>query len=103
MAILKRCILFLLVLTPISGSAQNSTATLTGQVMDASGAALPGVTVTLSSPNTGGASMTSVTDQQGTYRFNLSQAGTYKAQFELAGFRTLIIESIPVILGADRT
>jgi hypothetical protein len=56
-----------------------------GKVVDQSGGVLPGVTVTLSSPVLPGG-RTTVTDDNGHYRFAALPAGTYEVAFELAGF-----------------
>ena len=67
--------------------AQSSNASLGGTVSDASGALIPGVTVTAT--NTGTGIVTTVlSNETGTYQFPPLQPGTYKASAELAGFRT---------------
>src|SRR5438552_1465228 len=68
-------------------SAQNlSTATIDGLVTDQSGGALPGVTVTASSPALQVGQVSTVTDGGGFYRFVALPRGTYLLNFELAGF-----------------
>jgi carboxypeptidase family protein/TonB-dependent receptor-like protein len=69
------------------------TATLTGTVSDASGAILPGVTVTVSSESLIGGSRTAVTDENGVYRFPSLPPGAYEVKFELAGFRLVSREA----------
>src|SRR2546427_567645 len=67
--------------------AQTSNATLGGTVSDASGALIPGVTVTATNTATG--IVTSVlSNEAGAYQFASLQTGTYKVSAELAGFRT---------------
>lgn len=66
---------------------QNST--LTGVVRDATGAVLPGVTVTVASPNLIGGVQVAVTDGQGVYRFPALTLGVYELTAELQGFRTV--------------
>ena len=58
---------------------------LEGKVVDASGAALPGVTVVLSGPAVMGA-MTTTTNARGQYRFPAVSSGTYKLTFKITGF-----------------
>src|SRR6266849_8119836 len=72
--------------------AQN-TSQVFGKVTDASGAVLPGVTVTLSSPALlePRVAVTSVT---GTYEFPGLAIGMYTVRFELAGFRTQVREGL---------
>jgi carboxypeptidase family protein len=68
---------------------------LDGKVVDAQGAVLPGVTVTLSGPAIMG-SQTAVTNERGLYRFPGVNTGTYTLKFELAGFSPLVREGIVV-------
>ena len=72
-----------------------------GTVMDASGAVLPGVTVTLSAPGVIGGNQTTVTDAQGAYQFTRLVPGRYSVKTELQGFQTFVQENIDV--NADRT
>src|SRR6516162_6458128 len=65
--------------------AQSTTGTIRGHVADSQGLALPGVTVSLSSPNLQG-TRTVVTSEYGDYVFNLLPPGTYAVAFELSGF-----------------
>jgi carboxypeptidase family protein/TonB-dependent receptor-like protein len=59
-----------------------------GTVMDATGAVLPGVTVTLSSAQrTVGSNQETVTDARGNYEFLRLVPGTYSVRAQLAGFR----------------
>src|SRR5688572_10561216 len=70
------------------------TATIDGKVTDAQGQALPGVTVNLSGPQT---TRSTVTDEEGRYRFALLQAGAYTVGATLEGLgsveRTASLES----------
>ena len=83
--------------------AQQSTATITGRAVDASGGALPGVTVSIASPQMIGGARTGVTDDQGVYRFTLLAAGTYSVSFSLSGFSTLNVEGVTLNAGATMT
>ena len=56
-----------------------------GRVTDSSGAAMPGVTVTITNPATG-ETRTQVTGETGDYTFGLVPIGSYTVKFELAGF-----------------
>jgi hypothetical protein len=67
--------------------AQNPTGTLTGRATDGKDP-LPGVTVTVTSPNLQGA-RTAVTEVTGGYIFAFLPAGDYHVRFELMGFQTL--------------
>ena len=71
---------------------------ITGRITDTSGATLPGVDVSLTSPGLlGGRSV--VSDEQGTYRFALLPPGVYSVRFQLQGFATVIREGITLTPG----
>jgi len=82
---------------------QAATGTITGRATDPSGAALPGVTVSITSPNMIGGARTAITDDQGTYRFTLLSSGVYVVKFDLPGFTTLNIEGVDLNAGATMT
>ena len=82
---------------------QVSTGTLTGRTVDTSGALIPGVDVTISSPAMIGGARSAVTDEQGAYRFTLLAIGAYRVSFALQGFKTLNIEGVNVDAGTSRT
>ena len=67
--------------------AQVPTGTLSGRVNDGT-APLPGVTVTVTSPNLQGA-RTAVTTVNGDYIFRFLPPGEYMVRFELSGFQTV--------------
>lgn len=73
------------------------TGDLIGVVTDSTGGVLPGVTVTVTSPNLQG-SRTVVTDAAGNYQFKLLPPGTYRAEFSLDGFNPLIRENVTISL-----
>jgi hypothetical protein len=75
---------------------------ITGRVDDSSGARIPGVSVTLSSPALQG-ERNVVTDENGNYRFPALPPGTYTVKFELPGFSTFIREGIIVEIGRTVT
>ena len=70
----------------VSGQS-STTATLRGHVEDASGAVLPGVTITLINQGTN-ATQTTVTDGRGQYFFASLFPATYDLKAELVGFKT---------------
>ena len=77
-------------LLPASAQAQSS---ITGAVQDATGGALPGVTVEASSPDLIEARVV-VTDGEGLYRAIDLRPGTYAVTFTLPGFDTVRREGI---------
>src|SRR5262245_58610227 len=66
--------------------AQVTTGTIAGNSVDASGAHVPGVSVTLTNEQTGRA-REAVTGQSGGFRFEFVELGVFTLKFELAGFR----------------
>ena len=77
---------------------RTTTGTVIGKIVDASGAVLPGVAVSLKSPDAMG-QFGGVTDGQGTYRVTNLPPGTYEVRAELSGFQT-VIRNAPVRLNA---
>jgi len=71
--------------------AQNPTGELTGRVTDPDGGALPGVTVTATSPALQG-SRVSVCGASGDYKVPFLPPGTYRVTYELDGFSTVVRE-----------
>jgi hypothetical protein len=67
--------------------AQTSNATLGGTVSDASGALMPGVSITAANTQTG-ISTTVLSNESGAYQFASLQTGTYNVTAELPGFQT---------------
>ena len=80
------------------GGGASVTGTIQGRVTDASGAVLPGVTVTAASPSMIG-TQSQVTNENGLYRFPAVPPGTYSLSFELAGFTGVKREAVPISLG----
>src|ERR1051325_621331 len=93
-----RRLFMVFVFTALAGAAhaQVQTGSIAGVVTDASGAGLPGVTVTLSGENLSGAPKTQAPDVAGAYRFDRLPPGTYTVRFELQGFRSVAREGIVV-------
>src|SRR5262249_26420314 len=93
------CILLLTIVsiawTPSLLAQSAGTGALTGTVRDASGGVVPGVTVTLTSADTN-SSRTTLTTEDGTYRFSLLPPGVYGAKFTIPGFKTSEVSSVTV-------
>jgi hypothetical protein len=93
----------LLAAMALPSRAQEQNGVITGRATDASGAALPGVTVSVTSSNLIGGARTAVTDAQGVYRFTLLPGGQYTVSFDLTGFAKLNVESVNLSAGATVT
>jgi hypothetical protein len=76
-----------LIVAPLAWSQSIETGAIVGSVTDEQGAALPGVTVTLTSPDLG-TTASSVSDAHGRYRFTSIRPGTYTVEASLTGFST---------------
>ncbi|HEX6212474.1 MAG TPA: carboxypeptidase regulatory-like domain-containing protein, partial [Methylomirabilota bacterium] len=77
-----------LALLPVPAGAQTGQATLTGIVTDASGAAVPGVTVTATNQATN-VPYTGVTSGAGAFVITAVPIGTYVVSVELEGFKSV--------------
>jgi hypothetical protein len=79
--------------------AQERFGTLRGTVTDQQGAAVPGVTVTITN-NESGAVRTLVTDANGVYVAPDLNPGRYTVAFELSGFSKVERPDVNVLLGS---
>ncbi len=70
-----------------------------GQVADESGAVLPGVTITVTSPALQVPSVVSVSDERGDYRVAPLPIGTYTIEYSLSGFQTVRREGVRLSVG----
>jgi len=80
------------------GGGASSTGSISGEISDAQGGVLPGVTVTATSPAQIGA-LSAVTNEAGIYRFPSVPPGEYRLSYELGGFQTNVREGIRITLG----
>jgi hypothetical protein len=101
LTIKARLFTFFAVLPWLAGPAgAQTTGEIYGKVTDASGAVVPGATVTVSSavliqP------LSAVTSATGAYRFPSLPIGSYSVKFELAGFKTVVKEGVRVEIGLN--
>jgi Carboxypeptidase regulatory-like domain/TonB-dependent Receptor Plug Domain/TonB dependent receptor len=84
---------------PRAVSAQFDAATVLGTVADATGAVVPGATVTLTNVGTGIVA-TTTTDRDGNFQFLNVRVGTYSLRAELQGFSAAIAENFAVTVNA---
>jgi hypothetical protein len=89
-----RVVTWVVVVLAIAPAIAYGQASIAGQVRDASGAVLPGVTVEASSPALIEQARTVVTSGTGQYRIDPLPPGTYTLSFALAGFSTVKREGI---------
>jgi len=69
-----------------------------GTIVDETGAALPGVTIEVSSPALQGKQST-VSDGQGAYRLARLPAGVYRIEYSIVGFRTDVRSAFTLAVG----
>src|SRR5262247_4817319 len=86
-----------LCLAPLAASAQE--ASIIGQVTDATGAVLPGVTVTATSPALQVKEVIDVTNEQGEYRLTPLPIGTYTVVYALQGFQAQRRDGMRLTIG----
>jgi hypothetical protein len=79
-------------------AAQADRGTITGTVLDSSGAAVPGATVTVTNAGTNSAS-TAVTTALGTYTIPALPPGVYKVRVEKPGFKAAEINEVVLTVG----
>src|SRR5215831_3488109 len=87
--------LAVLLLVAISAIAQTSRGTVTGTVLDPTGAVIAGARVTLTGVETGVRLSTNSNDA-GVYRFDAVDLGTYDLTVSLPGFRTYLSSRVGV-------
>jgi Carboxypeptidase regulatory-like domain len=84
-------------LTPSLFGQTAATGALTGTLRDSSGAVVPNATVTSTSLGTAQVRTTTTTDD-GTYKFGLLPPGAYTLKFEAAGFNSVEVPSVTVVV-----
>jgi hypothetical protein len=82
--------------------AQSATGSIDGTVVDQTGARIPGVTVSLTNPQTG-LSRSVATDSAGLFRLPLLPVGFYDLVAELSGFETVKKPALVVMVGQTVT
>ena len=93
-----RAVAVFVLLGVTTGWAQGVTGRVTGRVADASGAALPGVTVTVSSDMLR-QPVVLITDEVGRYNSPPVPAGKYAVSFELGGFEPYTRQGVEIRAG----
>src|SRR5215211_6417815 len=80
-------------------AAQEITGTITGQITDPQGLAVPGATVTVSGPQ---GARTFVTDAEGRYIAPFLTPGNYSVRVELQGFKASEQQNVQVQIASRR-
>src|SRR5437016_4364173 len=99
---MKRWCGVLFMFVALSVCAQSTNATLSGTVLDPTGARVPNVQVTAQNTQTG-VVLTNVTNDAGVYVFPSLQPGTYRVAAELPGFRKYVLNDLVVDVSARMT
>lgn len=86
------------VIGSLPAAAQTSQSDIRGTVVDQSGGGLPGVTVTATHIDTG-ALRTTVTSETGVFLMPALPVGLYRVQLDLAGFTTVVRDSLRLEVG----
>jgi hypothetical protein len=86
-------------LCPHAARAQAVKGGLLGNIVDQSGLALPGATVTITEVNTN-ISYSAVTNDSGYYVFSNLKDGTYRVSAELSGFKRVVRDGVEVPVNA---
>ena len=101
---MKARLLILMTVVALIGAAGLASAQQTGEIYgkvhDASGAVMPGVTVTLSGPVLL-QPLAAVSTETGSYRFPQLAIGIYSVSFELTGFKTVVKKGVRVEIGLN--
>src|SRR5579864_3895887 len=92
-----------LALVPAFASGQQTTGVIAGQVHDATGGVLPGVTVEVASPALIEKVRSIVSDSDGLYRVVDLRPGAYTVTFTLAGFAKFVRENVQLTSGFTAT
>ena len=90
----------LVVLCTAAAAAQTTLGRVSGSVLDSSGGALPGATITLTNENTNQV-QTTVAGENGAYVFPQLPVGSYKVEIALQGFKTATFTQVAVAVGQD--
>ena len=100
--VLLTALMIVIMVAPALVAQTNTSGAIDGKVTDSSGAALPGVTVQVASPQLQGTKI-EVTDANGMFRFSVLPPGTYNLTAKLEGFSPARQNSIGVQLSRTVT
>ena len=89
---MKKLFVLLFLTLSLNAFSQSTNATVGGTVQDATGAFIPGVTITATNTATGIVT-TVISNEAGAYQFASLQPGTYDIKADLAGFQPEVAKS----------
>jgi Carboxypeptidase regulatory-like domain len=99
----RLCMVVALILVAMGAAfAQTNTGELVGTVRDPQGAAVPGATVTLTSPDTGFV-LTQTTPDNGAFRFPAVPPGQYSLSAEKSGFAIAKVDHVDLVVAQTTT
>ena len=93
------CSMAILLLLAITSFGQTSKGFIVGNITDPNGAAVPGVTIKITNTATG-VTRESISQQDGSYRFDAVDPGSYKVDITATGFKTATKD---VVVAASQT
>ena len=93
------CVAVSLLSAALAAGQSKTTGTLSGTVIDATDAAVPGAKVTVRGAGSGNALETVATDDRGEYRVPLAPPGVYEIKVEKPGFSVQVRKGIVVTVG----
>jgi hypothetical protein len=96
------CVLALAMMMVAVTAVHAQQASIVGTVVDQSKAVIPGVTITATELGTG-RQFSGVSDARGEYRLPGVDAGRYRVQAELAGFTTVVVPEVELLVGQNAT
>jgi len=103
----KKALVFAVLLFVVAFSLSYSqtipTGKMDGYIVDTGNLAIPGATITISSPSLITPQMVTQTNEKGYYRFIGLSSGLYKVKCEMPGFTSLIREDISITAGHSIT
>src|SRR5262249_60815389 len=88
---IRKIIVFLLLVSPLH--AQSFTGTISGRVMDSSGAVIPQVAVTVTDAGTN-TSFRTMTSETGDYSVTFLNQGSYRVSFTVPGFKEAVEKDV---------
>ena len=91
----------MVVIVPTPATAQVSNGSISGNITDPQGAAVPDATVVATNKATNQA-LTTTSDNAGLFRLSLVPPGTYRIEISKPGFRKAAFDNVEVAVGADR-